>query len=724
MSSGGAGWPPADHGGFGQGGRYGDEFGADHEQGSGGPGFFDDSGYEWSEPSGRSPSQGDPPARGRIDQYGQPAGRHSGGHPAAPSYGDAYGQDQYGQDSYGRGRQSGGRYAADEYGRDGYDQGGYGQDGYGQAGFGPYGEPGYGRDGYGRDLGPDRYAGGSYGHDGYGQEGYGQTAYYGQPARRSLPAPDGFGDEGYRPDGLSTDSYGRDLYTQEGYGPAGTAGPHRSYGGYQPPDGHGSDNGYSPGGSYGRQDTGPFGRHDTGSFAPPDRYLSDGRPDPFGQPDPFAQPAAGPRRPDPGGSAASSQDPGPAGGYDQWHEAADDDEGWSGDEPAEQDADWSDDADSGLLSRRFGSGSDGTGGRLSARRVARARRPKRLRGKFAVTAAILAGALVLGAVANFGYERFAAWRTARYGDYQGAGTGQVRFLVPEGAVLSSLGPALVKAGVIEEARPFGSAAAAAANASHLQPGVYLLHHHMSSALAVQYLLSSGHRLKDQVTIIEGTRASAIAQALAKQTGIPVAQFNQIIDHPPASLGLPSWARGSSAEGFLFPDTYTLLPKMTALQILQMMVTEFKQKVAAINLVGASKKVFTTPWHALIVASLIQAEAGSVNDFGRISRVVWNRLIAKMPLEFDSTVFYAMHTYGTYLKTPAQHNFKSPYNTYLHTGLPPGPIGNPGIAAMEAAVHAAHGNWLYFITDLRHKPYITHFTASHAQFQQWQQEFQG
>ena len=91
----------------------------------------------------------------------------------------------------------------------------------------------------------------------------------------------------------------------------------------------------------------------------------------------------------------------------------------------------------------------------------------------------------------------------------------------------------MKRGVIKEIRPYDSAAGAAQNADHLQPGVYLLHQHMSSALAVSYLLSSAHRIKDQITIIEGMRASKIAAALSKQTGIPVSQFTQIIEHPPA-----------------------------------------------------------------------------------------------------------------------------------------------------------------------------------------------
>ncbi len=776
--SNGAGWPPDDPGGFGQGGRHtGDDIGADRDDGDS-QRYFDDSGYGWTEASGRSPGQGDPRGPGRTDPYGQSAGRHSGRHSSA-SYDDGYGRDALGQgayqqDSYGQDWTAANRYQGDQHGHDGYDRGGYGQGSYGQAGYGSYGEQGYGHGGYGHDQ--DQYGRGSYDQDGYSPEGYGQNGYggeyYGQPPPRpSVPGPDGYGRDGYRQDGLSTDSYGRDLYAQEGRGAPGS---YRALGGYVPPDGYDVDNGYSSptrparpalgagpdpdvtasyrpdtgsldggdgrdsgwfsqpsdSGSFARPDTGSFARPDTGSFARPDTG-SFARPDAasFGSAqgyqsdvphDPFGPPAASLRRTEPGGQSVG-QDSVRPGGYDQWHEA-DEADSWDGDDQAEHEDDWQEDPDGGLLSKRFGGGAGGGGrDRGNGRRAARARRPKRLRGKFAVTAAILAGALVLGAVADYGYERFQTWHTGRYGDYPGVGNGQVRFTVPPGAALSSLGLALMKAGVIMEVRPFDSAAAAAQNASHLQPGVYLLHRHMSAADAVQFLLGPGHRINDQITIIEGVRASAIAQALAKQTGIPVAQFTNIIDHPPASLGLPSWARGKTAEGFLFPDTYTLLPKMTPLAILKMMVTEFNQKVASINLVSGSQKVFTTPWHALIVASLIQAEAGNTSDFGKISRVVWNRLIDKMPLEFDSTVFYAMGKYGTAVNA-SQRNFPSPYNTYLHTGLPPGPIGNPGALALQAAVHATHGPWLYFITDTRHKPYLTHFTASLSQLQAWQREF--
>jgi UPF0755 protein len=313
------------------------------------------------------------------------------------------------------------------------------------------------------------------------------------------------------------------------------------------------------------------------------------------------------------------------------------------------------------------------------------------------------------------------WVTNRYGDYSGPGTGTVKITVTSGSSLAGLGPTLVKDGVVMSLRPYETAAAAATGI--LQPGVYKLHHHMNSTLAVKLLLSPKARIKVQAVIIEGTRAIKVAGELAAATGLKASAFLQIIDHPPTSLGLPSWAKGSTAEGFLFPDTYSFLPHETALQILQTMVREFNQKVASISIETSAAKVNTTPWHVLIVASMIQAEAGSIADMPKISRVAWNRLQLGRPLQFDSTVFYGLHMYGTHVNA-AQERSKTPYNTYLHTGLPPTPIGNPGLDAIKAALHPVKVSYLYFITDTRRKPYVTHFTNSLKQLQRWQKEFQG
>ncbi|HET9896400.1 MAG TPA: endolytic transglycosylase MltG [Streptosporangiaceae bacterium] len=618
----------------------------------------------------------------------------------------------------------GGRYSDDGFGRDGdfispserapawqpgWDLGQ--QAGRQVAGYGGQGYPStdYNGAGYNGAYDHRAYDTGTYGADGYGHERDG--GYAGEPA-------DGYGQNGYSQGGYGhqdygsgPESYGRDMYAQEGYGSQDQYGPR--------PDT----------GSFARDDSGWFGRPDTGSFGRPDEYSRSDQQ--YGdrqygaQADyeqyPGVQYPADPYSPK---QYPADQYPGnryPADDSDDSDESEDVGD-W--DDPGQPRAAWEDDRDGGLLSRRFGDDDDNGNRGRRGRRAGRAKRQRRTRAKVAFTASIAAVAVVIAAAGVYGYQRYQTWHTSRYGDYQGAGTGKADITVTPGTSLAELGPALVRQGVIMEIRPFDTAAGAAHNADDLQPGVYQLRHHMSSALAVSWLLSTAHRIKDQVTIIEGMRASKIASVLSAQTKIPVSQFTEIIKHPPASLGLPSWApKNASAEGFLFPDTYTLLPHMSALQVLQAMVREFNDKVASINMAGEAKKVFITPWQALIVASLIQDEAGNVSDFRKISRVAWNRYAKNMPLQFDSTVFYALNTYGT-AATAQQQKVNSPYNTYAHTGLPPGPISSPGVLAMQAAVHPVKGDLLYFITDTRKKPYKTYFTASFAQFEQWKQEFEG
>jgi UPF0755 protein len=243
---------------------------------------------------------------------------------------------------------------------------------------------------------------------------------------------------------------------------------------------------------------------------------------------------------------------------------------------------------------------------------------------------------------------------------------------------------------------------------------------MNATTAVQWLLSSKYRVVNQIEIIPGTRAVTIAQSLASKTHIPASQFLSLINKPPASLGIPSWGAGHSAEGFLYPDTYTLSPGQSASGILKMIVSDFNRHVASLSLASSAKKVYTTAYHVLIVASLIQAE-GNATDFGKISRVIWNRLQRNMLLEFDSTVFYAMHKYGTSI-TKAEEKFPSPYNTYLHTGLPPGPIESPSLAAIKAALHPTPGSWLYFITDVKSPSHRTYFANTLPEFQQLQAKY--
>jgi UPF0755 protein len=120
-----------------------------------------------------------------------------------------------------------------------------------------------------------------------------------------------------------------------------------------------------------------------------------------------------------------------------------------------------------------------------------------------------------------------------------------------------------------------------------------------------------------------------------------------------------------------------------------------------------------------MASLLQAEGGRLSDYPKIARVIYNRLAHGMPLQLDSTVLYGLNKYGI-LASNKDLTSPSPYNTYKHKGLPPGPIDSPGAAAIQAVLHPAAGNWLYFVT-VNPKTGETRYTSSPAQFQQFRQE---
>jgi UPF0755 protein len=246
---------------------------------------------------------------------------------------------------------------------------------------------------------------------------------------------------------------------------------------------------------------------------------------------------------------------------------------------------------------------------------------------------------------------------------------------------------------------------------------------MNAALAFALLLKPSSREQTKVIIPEGWRLSQIIAALGRDTGNPQG-YQRAIKNIPA-LNLPSFAKGH-AEGYLFPATYDVQPNTPPLKVLQQMVTRFDAEAADIRLPAAAAHAELTQSDVIIVASLIQAEGKHLADFPKIARVIYNRLNAspQIPLQLDSTVMYALYTHGVRVTSDqqvAQHlKVKSPYNTFLHTGLPPGPIDSPGDAAIKAALHPAHGSWMYFVT-VDPKTGLTKFTSSFAQFQRFEAE---
>ena len=279
-------------------------------------------------------------------------------------------------------------------------------------------------------------------------------------------------------------------------------------------------------------------------------------------------------------------------------------------------------------------------------------------------------------------------------DYSGAGTAPtVTVQVKNGDTATSLAPRLVELGVVASSRSFILAAENSTSKVGLEAGFFRLKHHMQSSVAYAALLNPKNLVQNKLTIPEGLRLSQILARLGAHSGIPLGDFQRVLANP-AQLGLPSYAHGKP-EGYLFPATYQVQPNDTALTVLKAMVRRFDQEAAQVHLPGAAASVHLTPTQLIIVASLVQAEGGRVQDYPKIAEVVYNRLANGMKLQFDSTVFYGLGKYGT-AATAAQINTPGPYNTYLNTGLPPGPIDSPGNAAIQATLHPAHGNLLYFL----------------------------
>lgn len=302
-------------------------------------------------------------------------------------------------------------------------------------------------------------------------------------------------------------------------------------------------------------------------------------------------------------------------------------------------------------------------------------------------------------------------------DFPGPGTGQVQIEIESGQTIAQIGNTLKAQGVVKSVDSFTAAAADNAKSGSIQPGFYHLKLEMRSADAITALLDPASRVTDKVVIPEGIRAAAIYDIASKATGIPVADFEAAATDSTA-LGLPDYANGN-VEGFLFPATYDFPPNASATEILKTLVDQYHAQIDSLDLDSKSAALGMTPYQVLTVASLLQVE-GHPRDFTKVARVIYNRLDEPMRLQMDSSVNYGLGKTDVIITTELL-NKDTPYNVYLHDGLPPTPIDSPGVEAIEAALNPAAGDWLYFITtDLGTQE--TKFTADYNEFLVYKDEF--
>lgn len=300
---------------------------------------------------------------------------------------------------------------------------------------------------------------------------------------------------------------------------------------------------------------------------------------------------------------------------------------------------------------------------------------------------LLAGATYVG-VSVWGGHGTGANGQSNVQDYPGPGAyPPVSVQINPGDTGAVMARALKTAGVVANEQAFIDAFAANPDAAKIQPGTYNLLKEQKASDAVLALLNPANRVSMKVTIPEGYTVSQIVQRINEVTLIPVDDLNAALKDPTA-IGLPAEA-GGNPEGWLFPSTYEVEPGATATSVL-------KQMTAQMITVLTTKGVAQADWKTVLTkASLVEREAGRPEDRPSMARVIENRLDKTMMLQIDASVAYGAGKSGTQLTEADLHDASNPYNSYVHTGLPPTPIASPGADSIDAVLNPADGTWLFW-----------------------------
>jgi UPF0755 protein len=302
-----------------------------------------------------------------------------------------------------------------------------------------------------------------------------------------------------------------------------------------------------------------------------------------------------------------------------------------------------------------------------------------------------------------------------YQPFHGKGYGAVVVTIPQGASASDIGDLLAREGVVDSGFFFELRARLAGDRGKLRAGTYTLQKSMSykDALAALTLAPKAAPTID-VTLPEGPSRRELAPRV-KAAGVRgdyvKASVQSSLLHP-RTYGAPKGTR--TLEGFLFPDTYQLRSSTaTAPQLVDLQLRDFKRQFAKVDLAHAKRKHLSR-YDVLIIASMIEREALVPKDRRLISAVIYNRLQKGIPLGIDATLRYRLNNWSEPLKQ-SELNVNSDFNTRKKVGLPPTPIGNPGLASIQAAADPANVKYLFYVV----KPCgngAHAFSSTDAQFQ--------
>ncbi|SDK36469.1 UPF0755 protein [Actinopolyspora mzabensis] len=357
------------------------------------------------------------------------------------------------------------------------------------------------------------------------------------------------------------------------------------------------------------------------------------------------------------------------------------------------------------------------GGRAAERERLHRRRRRRI-----VTAC--SGILVLLIVAGgAGYGVLQLLRLGSYEDYEGSGNGQVVVEIRPGETTSAIAGTLSERDVVASAAAFIRAAEGNSEIKGIQPGFYLMRSEMSGEAAVERIVSDearagmvevrgGMQLADH-NLPDGKVKEGILTRLAAATCTGDGSSQGCIskerltraatETPAAELGLPEWAADAISdvphprrrlEGLLLPGIYHVQPNADPVEVLRSVLSDSFDKLRAVGLSNLASDSGHSRYELLRIASLVQSE-GITEDFGKVARVIENRLAIDMRLELDSTINYVVEDPQLYTDDEDRAK-EGPYNTYNRTGLPPTPISVPSTAAIKAAANPAEGDWKYFV----------------------------
>jgi UPF0755 protein len=273
----------------------------------------------------------------------------------------------------------------------------------------------------------------------------------------------------------------------------------------------------------------------------------------------------------------------------------------------------------------------------------------------------------------------------------GEGSGTVAVTIPEGATASDVADILTENDVVSNGTLFEWRLKLAGKTDSIQASRYVMAHDMSYGAAIDRLTSSGG--KATITIPEGEDRTQIASTVKDLglTGDYLAASKSVKGFDPNRYGANN---PKSLEGFLFPATYELSPGASVNQLVSEQLTAFKQNIAGVNLSYAKSKNLTV-YDVLTIASMIDKEVQVPSERPLVAAVIYNRLSRGMPLGIDATTRFEFHNYTGEI-TQSQLSSSSPYNTRIHAGLPPTPIGNPGLDAIKAAARPAKVNYLFYV----------------------------